>query len=448
MEERKLHHAYLGNGITFWEDGDRDYKGHISEDREITIYRNKRPFTDANMKKIEEFARSGNMIYSNGDSKGFLVLSPLSPLTKECINDATYEALQLSVEKVDGKEYVCQGRTIYSYFPENFNDIPKIHNPENKKFCLTEYKREYNGHTLYRIRALKDFGSVKAGKLGGYVEYEHNLSQHGNCWLYGNSGAYQLAKVTDNAIVTNSVLSGCAIAKDNARMVFSSMSGSCTIEDNATAYQADITGDVIISDSCRVSGTLDFSGTVKDNVFMISPAIVVKGEKIELSDNVQIRDRVHIEDNAKISGQVYLSDNAIVCNNAEVHGDMDGDGVIIKDYSFVGGWSRVRDNVVICDSAKVLDMCLVRENAFLGNNAKLLNAAEVSGNAKISQNAVLSGCAKAKDNAVVMGEACIGDFALVEGSSIVKESISDNKENTKTTAKSINTKKSDNELTL
>lgn len=36
-----------------------------------------------------------------------------------------------------------------------------------KKYKLTEETKEYYGITLYRIEALKDFGTVKAGDKGG-----------------------------------------------------------------------------------------------------------------------------------------------------------------------------------------------------------------------------------------------------------------------------------------
>lgn len=38
---------------------------------------------------------------------------------------------------------------------------------------------------LYRIKALRDFGDVKKGDIGGYVESERNLSHGGICWIYG-----------------------------------------------------------------------------------------------------------------------------------------------------------------------------------------------------------------------------------------------------------------------
>jgi len=51
------------------------------------------------------------------------------------------------------------------------------------KYKLLE--REANG--LCRIKALRDFGDVKKGDIGGYVEKENNLSQLGNAWVYGNA---------------------------------------------------------------------------------------------------------------------------------------------------------------------------------------------------------------------------------------------------------------------
>lgn len=32
---KKLYIGHLGNGISLWEDGDNEYKGHISPEREI-----------------------------------------------------------------------------------------------------------------------------------------------------------------------------------------------------------------------------------------------------------------------------------------------------------------------------------------------------------------------------------------------------------------------------
>lgn len=55
------------------------------------------------------------------------------------------------------------------------------------------------GTALYRIRALKDFGNVKAGDLGGFVRSEDNLSQLGNCWVGDEAQAYDQAVISDDA---------------------------------------------------------------------------------------------------------------------------------------------------------------------------------------------------------------------------------------------------------
>ena len=41
---------------------------------------------------------------------------------------------------------------------------------EEKKYRLSSERLEVFGLTLYRIEALKDFGDVKKGDKGGFVE--------------------------------------------------------------------------------------------------------------------------------------------------------------------------------------------------------------------------------------------------------------------------------------
>lgn len=58
-----------------------------------------------------------------------------------------------------------------------------------KKYRLTGEKSEYDESVIFRIQALKDFGDVKAGDLGGWVESEDNLSHEGDCWIYDDAKA-------------------------------------------------------------------------------------------------------------------------------------------------------------------------------------------------------------------------------------------------------------------
>lgn len=70
-----------------------------------------------------------------------------------------------------------------------------------QKYRLTDETIEYGGVMLYRIEALRDFGDVTAGDKGGFVQSELNLSQEGDCWIYGKAAVSGYAMVSGNAIV-------------------------------------------------------------------------------------------------------------------------------------------------------------------------------------------------------------------------------------------------------
>lgn len=57
-----------------------------------------------------------------------------------------------------------------------------------KKYVFTdETVKTAEGFILRRIKALRDFGDVKAGDLGGFIEKESNLSHDGNAWVFGDA---------------------------------------------------------------------------------------------------------------------------------------------------------------------------------------------------------------------------------------------------------------------
>ena len=66
------------------------------------------------------------------------------------------------------------------------------------KYELTNTRQ----NDLYQIRALIDFGKVKAGDLGGWIESEANLSQDGNAWVFDNAVVFGNARVFGNAVVS------------------------------------------------------------------------------------------------------------------------------------------------------------------------------------------------------------------------------------------------------
>ncbi len=73
---------------------------------------------------------------------------------------------------------------------------------ENKKFGFTEETKTTPwGTTVKRIVALRDFGDVKAGDKGGFLEKEENLSHNNDCWVYGEARVYGEAWVYGEARV-------------------------------------------------------------------------------------------------------------------------------------------------------------------------------------------------------------------------------------------------------
>lgn len=71
------------------------------------------------------------------------------------------------------------------------------------------------GTSLYRIKALREIPlcGISVGDLGGFVSGEHNLSQYGDCWIFGEAIVSERAVVSEMARV-----SGKAVVAGGARI--------------------------------------------------------------------------------------------------------------------------------------------------------------------------------------------------------------------------------------
>ena len=165
-----------------------------------------------------------------------------------------------------------------------------------KKFELTtEFITNALGKKLFRIKALVEFGSVKAGELGGYAEKEENISQDGNAWVSGDARVYGDAWVHGNAWVSgNARVSGHAWVSDNARV-----SGHAWVSDNALVF-----GDAKVFGNARVSG----HAKVSDNALVFGDA-KVSGRALVFG-NARVSGDALISGNARVSGDAWVSDNA------------------------------------------------------------------------------------------------------------------------------------------
>lgn len=121
-----------------------------------------------------------------------------------------------------------------------------------KKYQLTDESMEMFGRKLYRIKAVKSFGDVEEGTLGGFVENETNLSHFGNAWIAGDAVVCEHGWVEGNAIVDeNAVIRGKAMVRGNSTVSDSAIvcEDAC-VEEYATIYE-----DAVIRGYSTVGGS-------------------------------------------------------------------------------------------------------------------------------------------------------------------------------------------------
>lgn len=117
------------------------------------------------------------------------------------------------------------------------------------KYEITDITIEHNGHTLRRIRYLKNIQDgfwASKGQLGGWVESAWNLSQYDDCVIMNDAKVYGEARIRDNVRVT-----------DNAE-VFDEAScyNDCCIQEYAKVFKkARIEASVLVGGRLEVSKT-------------------------------------------------------------------------------------------------------------------------------------------------------------------------------------------------
>ena len=160
----------------------------------------------------------------------------------------------------------------------------------SKKYKLTDETINLNGATLYRIEALKDFGEIKKGDKGGFIESENNLAHEGDAWVSDNAHVYGDACVFDNARVYNNAF----------------VSGYAQVYGNAFVY-----GNAWLYDNTRVCGY----AWVSDNARVYGDANVC--------DDSSVFGSACVYDNAHVYGDALVRGYACVCGDAEISNKSD-----------------------------------------------------------------------------------------------------------------------------
>lgn len=160
----------------------------------------------------------------------------------------------------------------------------------DKKYEFTGETKACLGCILHRIRAVRSFGTVQEGTIGGWIKAERNLSHYGDAWIGGDAEVYGDAEVSEDAKVY-----GYAVVCGNAEVY-----GDAKVYGNAEVY-----GDAEVYGNAEVYGDAEVCG------------------------------KAEIGEDAKVYG------DAVVCGNARVCGD----AVVCKssDYMvFKNCWSSMR----------------------------------------------------------------------------------------------------------
>lgn len=139
----------------------------------------------------------------------------------------------------------------------------------------------FEGRTLYRIKALRNFADVIKGDYGGYIQNYRNLSQDGTCWIYDDAKVLDKGSVNQSATVYHN-----AIVRDYAKIERTAL-----IENNA-----------IISQHAIVTGLANICGNAQ-----------VKGNSL-------IMDSVHVFGKTKLEGSLHLINDAIISSSNDVFG--------------------------------------------------------------------------------------------------------------------------------
>lgn len=196
-----------------------------------------------------------------------------------------------------------------------------------KKYEFTEEILETTRGTLKRIRAIKDFGTVKKGDLGGWIEKEENLSHEGLCWVAGEAKVYNDAKVRGNAIV-----SGRAQVFDTSRILDeATVLGEATIYDDCGVFDNATVG----GDACLIQKACVFQNASVIGGAKICGEAMVYGRTF-VYGNARCLGYAEVFDNAKVSGQSRITDDTRIFDNAEIRGE-----AVISAFSDIGGTSII-----------------------------------------------------------------------------------------------------------
>jgi UDP-3-O-[3-hydroxymyristoyl] glucosamine N-acyltransferase len=231
-----------------------------------------------------------------------------------------------------------------------------------------------DGRRVERIQAIRSFGNVKEGDIGGFIEDDNNLSHNGNCWI------------ADDAIASGqSRVSGNALLKDSARIDHRvKVSDFAVIQDRAMLRDdVFVYGNAVVGFQSLLAGAV----TICDHaVVLCHPRYTCGGKNVKPNLN----DIVTVRDFARLEGSIFVRDSCIISGNAMIRGNatltervkVDGDA-IIEDMATLGDDVWISQSSRIGGRTKITGCCIVQGHSVIRGNSRLFCNVRVGGGSVI-----------------------------------------------------------------
>lgn len=185
-----------------------------------------------------------------------------------------------------------------------------------RKYKFTKETIKVNGHTLHRIKAVRSFGCVHRGDLGGFIESEENLVHWGKSWIFDNAKVFGNAKVLGDAKVTDDAcVCGDAEVSHEATVAGNAkVCGEAQVSDSAWIRDtAQVSGKAMVCGRARVFDNANISGNASICVYAFI------GDNAVVTDDVWISDSVHVVGDAHVFGNALIFACAYIAGRAEIY---------------------------------------------------------------------------------------------------------------------------------
>ena len=227
---------------------------------------------------------------------------------------------------------------------------------------------------VYRIEAVRDFGTVRKGDKGGFVRDGENLSHHGNCWI------------TDEAVAADfSFVQGNAVLSGKAKLLrFAWIAGNAHVTDR-----------VLMTDYTSAYGNAFLGGVAR---FCEGASVFENGHvKTAWRRGWTMRGLTTVRGNARLIDKAFMQDRSL----------LDGDAVLRKlaslrenarvdDHADIGGSSRISGDAWVTGRVSIRDRSQVTGNAIVHGRVVVCGKSYITGKVRICgnqhyQNVILSG---------------------------------------------------------